>query len=161
MKQTLIYSLKVWITGVIIALILTWVADIVAPYAFSEYLYSGFFGRIAEVFLFSLAYAIPFGVLVRVLLTFSWKITSIKVILTFLTLILGWLPVIALTAIIDEPVSAGYTLGALVYVFLNCICIYLYRLKPGISNSEIRNYKFKNARRSEKWLVLRPLPFKS
>jgi hypothetical protein len=153
MKHALIYSLKVWITGVILALVITWIADVIAPYAFSEYLYSGFFGRIAEVLLFSLAYAIPFGVCVRTLLTLNRKITSIKIILTFLTIVLGWLPVIALTTIIDEPVSAGYMPGALVYVFLNCICIYFYRLQPGISNSEIRNYKFKNTRQTGKMVI--------
>ena len=142
MKQTLIYSLKVWITGVVMTLMITWTTDIVAPYSFSEYLYNGFFGRIIEILLLSLAYVVPFCLCVMVLFTFDLKASSIKVMLTFLTLVLGWLPVITLTMIIDEPVSSGFKLEAVVYIFLNCLCIYFYKLKPVFSNSESKNNKF-------------------
>src|ERR1700743_2172722 len=107
MKHALIYSLKVWLTGVILALVITWIADVIAPYSFSEYLYSGFLGRIAEILLFTLAYAIPFFLCTRILLIFNQKIISTKLILIFATLILGCLPVVALTTLMDEPVSKG------------------------------------------------------
>lgn len=68
--------------------------------------------------------------------------SSIKVMLTFLTLVLGWLPVMALTMIVDEPVSSGFKLEAVVYIFLNCLCIYFYRLEPVFSNSESKINKF-------------------
>jgi hypothetical protein len=146
MKQALIYSLKVWITGVVMTLMITWTMDIVAPYAFSEYLYNGFFGRIAEILLFSLAYVVPFCLCVMVLFTFGLNTSSIKVMLTFLTLVLGWLPVMALTMIVDQPVLSGFKLEAVVYIFLNCLCIYFYRLKPVFSNSESKNNKFLDIR---------------
>ena len=142
MKHALIYSLKVWLTGVILALVITWIADVIAPYSFSEYLYSGFFGRIAEILLFTLAYAIPFFLCTRILLIFNQKIISTKLILIFATLILGCLPVIALTTLIDEPVSTGYMLGTLVYILLNCLCLSFYNIKPVSSNSKIKGNKF-------------------
>ncbi|HEY4193945.1 MAG TPA: hypothetical protein VGM63_00300, partial [Mucilaginibacter sp.] len=109
---------------------------------FSEYLYSGFFGRIAEILLFTLAYAIPFFLCTAVLLIFNQKIISAKIILAFITLILGCLPVIALTTLIDEPISRGYILGTLVYILLNCVCLFFYKLKPLSSGSKIKGSKF-------------------
>ncbi|MDB5023031.1 MAG: hypothetical protein JWP78_786 [Mucilaginibacter sp.] len=156
MKQALIYSLKVWITGVVMTLIITWTADIAAPYAFSQYLYSGFFGRIVEIWLLSLAYVVPFCLCVMVLFTFDLKASSIKVTLTLLTLVLAWLPVLALTMIVDEPVSLGFKLEAVVYIFLNCLCISFYRLKPVFSNSESKNNKFPHIKQIKD--ISRPSP---
>ena len=144
MKHALIYSLKVWLTGVILALVITWIADFIAPYAISDYLSNGFFGRIAEILLFTSAYAIPLFLCTRILLTFNQKIISIKLALTFATLILGCLPIIALTSLIDEPVSIGYMLGTLVYILLNCMCLYCYKLKPVSLKSKIKGGKFPN-----------------
>ena len=144
MKHALIYSLKVWLTSVILVLVITWIADFISPYAFSEYLFSGFFGRIAEILVFTLAYAIPFFLCTSILLNFNQKLISVKVILAFATLVLGCLPIIALTTLIDEPISIGYMLGMLVYILLNCICLYFYNLKPVSSNSKIRGNKFPN-----------------
>jgi hypothetical protein len=147
MKQALIYSLKVWLTGVAVALMITWIADSIAPYVFSDYIYSGVFGRIAEVLIFSLAYAVPFCIGVSILSAFDLKITSVKLTLTFFTLIAGWLPVIALTNIIDEPISFGYTQEALVYILINCLGIWLY--KPVLLSSKNMNFKFKGIKRIE------------
>jgi len=146
MKQTLIYSLKIWLTGVTAALTLTWIADSVSPYVLSDYIYNGFIGRIAEVFIFSLAYAVPFFIATRILSLFDLKIKSVKLILTVFTFIAGWLPVMALTSIIDEPISLGYIVGALVYILLNCFCIWFY--KPAFSNSKIGGFRFKGIERS-------------
>src|SRR5665213_1170890 len=118
MKQALKYSLRVWLTAVIAVLAITWITDIVAPYAISDYLYNGFFGRITEILLFTLAFAIPFFLCVRFLFVFQQKTSSVKAILSFATLALGWLPVVALTILIDEPVSIGYKLGTIVYICL-------------------------------------------
>lgn len=142
MNQALIYSLKVWLTGVILALAITWIADIIVPYSFSEYLYSGFFGRIAEALLFSLAFAVPFFICVRFLLIFQRKMSSIKIILVFATFGLGWLPVITLTTLIDEPVSTDYKLGTLVYTLLNCLSLFFYKLKMTGSNSKVKGNEF-------------------
>jgi hypothetical protein len=159
MKQALKYSLKIWLTGVAMALVITWIADIAVPYALSEYLYSGFFGRIAEVLLFSLAFVIPFFLCVRFLLVFQRKISSIKVILAFATLALGWLPVIALITLTDEPISIGYKLGTLAYIFLNCLCLYFYKLKPVSSNSKIKGNKFPDMQQIEE--IISPSPIYS
>lgn len=159
MKHALIYSLKVWLTGVILALVITWIADVIAPYSFSEYLYSGFLGRIAEILLFTLAYAIPFFLCTRILLIFNQKIISTKLILIFATLILGCLPVIALTTLMDEPVSKGYMLGTLVYILLNCLSLYFYKLKRVNSHSKIRSNKFPNMQQVEE--IISPSPIYS
>lgn len=143
MKHAVIYSLKVWVTGVVISLMITWAADIIAPYALSEYLYSGFVGRIAEILLFSLAYLIPFCLSMMILFAFGWSRRSIKALAALLTFILGWLPVAALLNISDEPISIGYKVGTLVYIFLNCLGIYFF-LKAGISNNKTGISKFRD-----------------
>ncbi len=155
MKQTLRYSLKVWFTTVAAALMITWIADAITPYIFSDYLYSGFLGRIAEVFIFSLAYAIPFCIVAGIFSLFDLKIKSFKLILTFFTFLAAWLPVIELTTIIDEPISLGYTTGTLVYLLLNCFAIWFY--KPAFSDRKIGDIRFKGLNQVERGTTPSPI----
>ncbi len=131
-KAALIYSLKVWLTGTLLALISSWIADAIIPYPHQNYFYEDVLERSIEVITFSLAFAIPFFVCVWFIIRLNWHVSLLKLLLSWISLFLGWLPIMVMVIVSDDldPLSPDYIKKVFLYLLLNCACIWSYRLKP-------------------------------
>jgi len=131
-KAALIYSLKVWLTGILLALTTTWVFDAFIPYPYKNYFYEDVFERSVEAITFSLAFAIPFFVCVWFIIKLNWHVSLLKLLLSWISFFLGWLPVMVMVIASDnlDPLSLSNKEEVFFYLFLNCACIWVYRLKP-------------------------------
>jgi hypothetical protein len=138
MKHALIYSLKLWLTSVVICLILSWINDWIWPQMYSIDLRTAVFERTVALLILSLAYIIPLFFGIAMMLATDWKQIMIKCVLIFITPFLSWLPIMVLTIATDdiEPLTHTFKIKTLVYIIINCLCVLLYKLRPTIKTPE-------------------------
>jgi len=140
MKLALIYSLKVWLTGMCLAFI-----GMIEVSAYSGLTKEPNYLAVALRALITLglsspSYAIPLFVSVWVLQTMNWTTITLKCVLCGLTLIFALFPFMLLVIIAEqtESFSKATKDSILVYIILNCTCIWFYNIesenKPKVEN---------------------------
>ena len=139
MKQAAIYSLKVWFTGLALSLIGVWEYELIILHHNLKSIYYEITYVPAGTFVLSIAYAAPFFICVLFLCKTKWKILVIKLILSVLTSLLGWLPIMVLTIATDDlqPMILFKKLAVLTYIFLNCVCIWFYDIKQPTGKQQV------------------------
>jgi len=135
-RKAFIYSLKVWLTGAFLMLVYTWVMDSIYHPTYHNYFLYNVCIRSAGVVLLTLAFAIPFYICVLLVIRLDWDVSLLKLLLSAISFILGWLPVMAFVILTDnlDRISPGREKQVLVYLFLNFVCIWFYNLKGNTLN---------------------------
>ena len=140
MKQALIYSLKVWLTGMCLAFIGMMEVNLYTGLSLEHSFYVVALKAMIMLALLSPSYAIPFFLSVWVLLTMQWRTITLKAVLCGLTFVFGWFPFMCFVILTGRtaPFSFEVKRSILVYILLNWACIWFYSLnvesKPGIDN---------------------------
>jgi hypothetical protein len=131
MKQALIFTLKVWPTAMCLAFIGMWETHVYTGLVHEDYYFAMILGTTIKLSIISLAFAIPFFLTVCVLLTMQWTKVTLKSVLSVLTFGLGWLPFIffIILAGYSKPFSYEVKRSIIVYILLNCACIWFYKLE--------------------------------
>jgi len=140
MKQALIFALKVWLTGMCLAFIGMWETHLYSGLAREDHYYVAvFLLTVIKLGIFSPAYAIPFFLSVWVLLTMHWSTVTLKSVLSVLTFGLGWLPFMVFAILTErtEPFSYEVKRSIIVYILLNCACIWFYKLERQTKHDRI------------------------
>ena len=132
MEQALIFTLKVWLTAMCLAFAGMWETHLYTGFVHEDHYYYMIAGTIIKLSILSLAYAVPFFLCVWVLLTMQWTTATLKSVLTVLTFGIGWWPFMFLVILSArmEPFSYEVKRSIIVYILLNCVCIWFYKLKP-------------------------------
>jgi hypothetical protein len=130
MKQALIYSLKVWLTGVSLGLIAGWLYFVMIGDKVDS-LSDGILMSLG-VILYTLAFGVPFFLCVWLVLTFNWHYSLKKLLLSGISFLLGWLPIMVLVIASDDldPLTSYYRIKISIYLFFNCMAIWVYKLEP-------------------------------
>ena len=131
MKEALIFTLKVWPTAMCLAFIGMWEADLYTGLAHKDNYYVAVLGAVIKLGILSPAFAVPFFLSVWVLLTMHWTAVTIKSVLSVLTFGLGWLPFMFFVILTgyNKPFSYEIKRSIIVYILLNCACIWFYKLE--------------------------------
>jgi hypothetical protein len=131
MKEALIFTLKVWPTAMCLAFIGMWEADLYTGLVHKDNYYLAVLEAVIKLGILSPAFAVPFFLSVWVLLTMHWTKVTLKSVLSVLTFGLGWLPFMFLAILTErtEPFSFQVKRSIIVYILLNCACIWFYKLE--------------------------------
>ena len=129
MKQALIYSLKVWLTGDLLAFTVP-CAYIVIRGIHLDMPLIVLIEFSLSMILLSLAFAVPFCVCVMLVVKLTWHNSLKKLLLSFISFPLGWLPIMIFVIGADnlDRLSTDRLRDVFVYIFCNFIAIWVYKL---------------------------------
>ena len=133
MRQSLIYSLKVWLTAVFITPLLIALASKVLEPRHGFDSVANFFGTIAYMFAFGLVLSIPSWLLLW-MFTFllcksSLRMACVKTILAFIGFMLSIFPFILIFSHDDNPLDPDVMIWVIFYSIVIVTGLWLYELK--------------------------------
>lgn len=125
----MIFTLKVWLTGMSLAFIGMCEVDQYSGLAREDHYYAQLLLTVIKMTILSIGFALPFFLCVWVLLTMHWSTVTLKSVLSVLTFFLGWLPFMFLAIVSEnfEPFSYKLKRSIIVYILLNCGCLWFYK----------------------------------
>jgi uncharacterized membrane protein len=141
MKNSVLFTLRVWLTAAVSILIITWITDLIKPALAEKGFTDEVIGRAVSVLLLSVGYAIPFFLSVLLVKSLGLNTVFSKLILIGITIFISWLPIVILKRVTEdlETISWGYAKEVFLYTILNCVWITVYKINIPIVNVDNSN----------------------